>query len=1413
MKNCQLSNIKYLLKVFILIFIYQLSTINYHLYAEKYKYDQKYSQPHKIMAAACAPATGKTDLNINNVRARINTGGDMWWDLQGNPEYEIPKGSKKTAMFSAALWIGGLDVNGQLKLAAQRYRQVGIDFWTGPLTITGEASITSDVCKQYDKHWVITRGEVEQFKAWYANPAKYPNYTVPKSITDWKYCANGDVSLGQCYYLAPYVSADGSGDAYNPDNGDYPFYDFGNTLCKKQIATPGCTAGDLNGGNGILADQVLKGDQTIWWVFNDKGNIHTETGGAAIGLEIHAQAFAFTTNDEINNMTFYSYEIINRSTFRLTQTYFSQWVDSDIGYAWDDYVGCDVLRGLGYTYNGKDVDGSGQPQAYGAHPPAVGVDFFQGPYMDQDGLDNPKFDPKKPNENCNEAVNGVNFGDGIIDNERFGMRRFVYHNNSSGVQGDPTIAIHYYQYLKGIWKDGTKMLYGGNAHYTSGAYGPECDFMFPGDSDPCNWGTAGKNPNGPKYWTEETANNVPYDRRFMESAGPFTLEPGAINYITVGVPWARSFVGGPFQSVELLRTVDDKCQRLFDNCFKVLDGPDAPDLVVQELNKELVLYITNNKLSNNYNEKYQEWDPSIITPDSLVTKYNIRFDSLYRFEGYQIYQLKDATVSVTDVLNPDLARLVAQCDIKNYRKTYNLTTKTWVDNTSDPIDKLVNYTFDQNSGGNIPTVEVTGADSGIVHTFHVTLDQFATGDKHLVNNKQYYYIAVAYGYNEFMKYSQDPASFVSPTQTSHGIGLEGQKKPYLGGRKSAGGQPISYVVAIPHINSPEFSGVLANAQYGQGPKITRVEGQGNGGNILELTDETINKIISAPPYKLNNIEYVNGKGPINVKVIDPLTVVKANYTIKFDSVSKFGINNCYWSLINNDNGKVYHSDRSIAVGNEQVFLDLGLSINIQQVNDPGSNSILDLNGYLNPSARDKNFKEVEYQDSSRVWLSGVPNSDVNSPWHWIRSGTLVDPNNPKNNSYDYTGVGTGTGLDDNQYYEKVISGLWAPYRLCSKYTVFDGSSTGYGPAWKDPNDLVFGNASSAFANKLSNIASVDLVMTPDQTKWTRCCVVETSDDSQLAEGNADKFSLRKHPSVGKDGLPDNSGTNGMSWFPGYAINLETGERLNIMFGENSWLVGENGRDLIFNPTPYFRTPMGDLLWGGMHYVYVMGHNDADATRVPAYDEGQWIYNKLKSGQNLDKIYVYRDAMWAGIPMKVYGEDWLSNQVILRFRVNKRYKQFSNASNEGAANPQNNNYPVYTFSTGDMFTEKSDIPLAKSALDLINVVPNPYYSYGGYETNQIDTRVRITNLPEKCTVTIYTLSGGIIRQYKVDKTVISSLKSFGDTDYKTSIDWDLKNHAGIPISSGLYIIHINAYGLGEKVIKWFGTIRPTDVTGF
>ena len=78
----------------------------------------------KRMAAGCAqPSKAQTDLNINNVRARIFSCGDMWWDLVGSTaKYEVPKvieagGVSRTSLFAGSLWIGGYESN-NLKIAA-----------------------------------------------------------------------------------------------------------------------------------------------------------------------------------------------------------------------------------------------------------------------------------------------------------------------------------------------------------------------------------------------------------------------------------------------------------------------------------------------------------------------------------------------------------------------------------------------------------------------------------------------------------------------------------------------------------------------------------------------------------------------------------------------------------------------------------------------------------------------------------------------------------------------------------------------------------------------------------------------------------------------------------------------------------------------------------------------------------------------------------------------------------------------------------------------------------------------------------------------------------------------------------------------------------------------------------------------
>ncbi|HQQ11791.1 MAG TPA: T9SS type A sorting domain-containing protein [Bacteroidales bacterium] len=1402
----------------------------------------------KQTAAGCSPSSAFEWLDVNNIRARINGGGDTWWDLDGNAKYFVPKNGTATSMFSGALWIGGLDINNQLKLAAQRYRSSGNDYWTGPLTTDGTAAVDNPVCAQYDKHFKMTRAAVDEFLA-HTDPltgAFIPSddYVIPKEILEWP--AHGDVSKNQSYYLAPFYDVDGDGD-YNPQAGDYPYYDIDNSLCKTRTPTMDESIEGVITGS-VLADQVIKGDQTIWWVFNDKGNFHSETQGSAIGMEIRAQVFGFATNDEINNMTFYSYEIINRSTFELTNTFFSQWVDPDLGFAGDDFIGCDIQRGLGFCYNGKAVDGSGTPESYGDQPPAIGVDFFQGPYMDPLPEDRPKYRQLSgPNgevileQLCNESINGINFGDGIPGNERFGMRRFLFHNNSSGDLGDPSTAPQYYNILRGKWKNGQPMSYGGNAFPGNpGVVGPECDFMFPGDTDPCNWGTGGAIPNGGYtqngyYWTEETGNNGspndPADRRFLHSAGPFTLKPGAVNYITVGIPWARATSGGPMASVELLKTVDDKCQALFDNCFKVIDGPNAPDLSFRELDREVIVYISNSPSSNNYNEEYFEFDPNIVQPHPNDPE--MRSDSLYRFEGYLVYQLKNATVSVESLKDPDLVRLVAQFDKKN------------------GVGKLVNYTFDDNIGATVPVVEVVGADNGIKHSFTLTQDAFATGDVKLVNHKQYYYLALAYAYNEYLPYTDEPSIL---------NGLLGQKTPFLAGRKN-----IKLYTVIPH---KIVNGTLAQSTYGESPEITRLAGNGNGGMYLDLTKATVDEILGKQPagpdnnygdatYPIAyNPKYEKNAGPVNIKIVDPLNVKNTTYELWMDTLYSQKLFNITgngalsgdtaskmvsnWYLKDLSTNEVFKSDTTIIADNEKLFLDRGLSVRIAQPffpglyrigndagNDPVSEVLATNNGFISSS--------VIYSDSSKAYLTGIPDDDVpGSSLNWIRAGKYKDTENALNDDWGMS-VSPNRPWDPNEVYEKIAGRTWAPYSL-----VAYGNNTGetgqssVGPAY---------SSLSKTQRSMSTISSVDIVLTPDKSKWTRSPVLEMGMDSMLTQGRAKKFALRKSPSVDKEGKaaasmdlppsenpndPNYIGSYGMGWFPGYAINVETGERLNIMFGEDSYLSAMNGRDMLFNPPArdlnldpeedpaiYSQTGFSSL-FGGKHYVYIMRHDYNRFEQFgfvfeypsPAYDAGRYAFNMIDTlfkSENFMPIHTqnfFSQIMYVGMPMPVKGQQWLSNDVTIRIRVAKPYARYHSLvapDSSYLSGLDNKGYPKYAFSMDGLSAEERNVDKLQTDLDLINVVPNPYYAYSNYETNALDNRIKITNLPKTCVVTIYNMSGTKIRQFKKDED-------------KTSVDWDLKNFAGVPIASGVYLIHVKSDD-GERIIKWFGTMRPIDLNTF
>ena len=107
----------------------------------------------------------------------------------------------------------------------------------------------------------------------------------------------------------------------------------------------------------------------------------------------------------------------------------------------------------------------------------------------------------------------------------------------------------------------------------------------------------------------------------------------------------------------------------------------------------------------------------------------------------------------------------------------------------------------------------------------------------------------------------------------------------------------------------------------------------------------------------------------------------------------------------------------------------------------------------------------------------------------------------------------------------------------------------------------------------------------------------------------------------------------------------------------------------------------------------------------------------------------------------------------------------------------------------------DEQLALEEMDKIAVVPNPYIVAASWEPRtQIQGRgprlVQFIHLPEKCTIKIYTIRGELVKRIEHDGTGGDGAEW-----------WDLKTDDNQEIAYGVYLFHVNAPDVGEKVGKF------------
>jgi hypothetical protein len=276
---------------------------------------------------------------INNIMTWYSNCGDGSYNpntLQSG--FEFPKGSSKFCTFEDGVVWGGFHKGRETAKVG------GSTYWRG-----------------LQAGAILTPGGPDESQtptADNATNAKYRAFTVRPDVTPSTPFSQVQATLEAEAKLVSRYSSISAQTLYNIYVADW------NEWPAKSAANPNGMAPfkDVN-GNGVYDPSVdIPGqpgaDETLYYVANDCDASRSAAlyGSTVIGIEMHRTVWAYNLPGALGNTIFESTVLINKSGAPLDSTFLVQWADVDNGDANDDYAGCDVARGLGYTYNGKASD-------------------------------------------------------------------------------------------------------------------------------------------------------------------------------------------------------------------------------------------------------------------------------------------------------------------------------------------------------------------------------------------------------------------------------------------------------------------------------------------------------------------------------------------------------------------------------------------------------------------------------------------------------------------------------------------------------------------------------------------------------------------------------------------------------------------------------------------------------------------------------------------------------------------------------------------------------------------------------------------------------------------------------------------------------------------------------------------------
>ena len=354
----------------------------------------------------------------------------------------------------------------------------------------------------------------------------------------------------------------------------------------------------------------------------------------------------------------------------------------------------------------------------------------------------------------------------------------------------------------------------------------------------------------------------------------------------------------------------------------------------------------------------------------------------------------------------------------------------------------------------------------------VTTDAFAQGDNRLVNHKTYYFMALAYGYNNYEA-------------------IRPRARKRTGRSVQSFTKSSCWFFAIVRRRTPQTQ-LLRRAERFSTPHTVQrrrdddaTRARATAMTDLELTAASEEDILGqhhrfdgdlrSRPRPCGRAGGGSAAGSFN-----------ADFELRVagDDADLEDAIDAYWTLTNlsllsdtdpdNDYQAVYESASSIALLNEELLLNWGLSVTVHQYAYP-----------LDGKFTEPVHSSITFDDPARPWLLGIPDAEGFNQLNWIRAGNQEGASDVPSEVI-FNDLKTGNPLDEDEVYEGILGGTWAPYCLVSYTGDVELPS---GEVVKLPNIAPtidgFEGDLSPFSG-ISGLNNVDVVLTKDKSLWTRC---------------------------------------------------------------------------------------------------------------------------------------------------------------------------------------------------------------------------------------------------------------------------------------------------------------------------------------